>query len=552
MMKKNRTKISGGDALVKSLESNNITTIFGIPGSHNLSIYDAISRSRKLNHILSRHEQGAVFMADGYSRASGLPGVCLTTTGPAALNTLVGIGTSYADSIPVLLIASQNSTELLGKEKGLIHELTNQLDCFKPVTVSAERINKFQLIPEIINTTFTKMLKDRKRPAVIEIPSDTLAFIGEISIPEPFNQKIRVINQKDLEKTIQLINSSKKPVILAGGGVISSNASDVLVKLAETLSAPVFTTVLGKGSISDHHKLSAGSVLLHPQGKKILYDSDLLLAIGTRFTEEETEAWTLKLPNKFIHIDIDEREIGKSYSPTGSIIGDANDVLNSILSKIKTRDTTKFSDRSNEIKNMRESIRKNCIDISPNGIRLIDSIRNGLTDDTILVSDLTLASYWCRRFLDMYLPRTNLYPWGFGTLGYALPAAIGAKAAKPETPVVAIMGDGGFMFNSQELITAVQYDLPIICVIFNDNAYGVLKYQQKSLFNKTIAVDLKNPDFIKMGESFGIHSEKAETFEKLETSLSKAIDMNTTCLIEVTEHVPWPLMHPTPLPSEIN
>lgn len=552
MMKKNRTKISGGDALVKSLESNNITTIFGIPGSHNLSIYDAISRSRKLNHILSRHEQGAVFMADGYSRASGLPGVCLTTTGPAALNTLVGIGTSYADSIPVLLIASQNSTELLGKEKGLIHELTNQLDCFKPVTVSAERINKFQLIPEIINTTFTKMLKDRKRPAVIEIPSDTLAFIGEISIPEPFNQKIRVINQKDLEKTIQLINSSKKPVILAGGGVISSNASDVLVKLAETLSAPVFTTVLGKGSISDHHKLSAGSVLLHPQGKKILYDSDLLLAIGTRFTEEETEAWTLKLPNKFIHIDIDEREIGKSYSPTGSIIGDANDVLNSILSKIKTRDTTKFSDRSNEIKNMRESIRKNCIDISPNGIRLIDSIRNGLTDDTILVSDLTLASYWCRRFLDMYLPRTNLYPWGFGTLGYALPAAIGAKAAKPETPVVAIMGDGGFMFNSQELITAVQYDLPIICVIFNDNAYGVLKYQQKSLFNKTIAVDLKNPDFIKMGESFGIHSEKAETFEKLETSLSKAIDMNTTCLIEVTEHVPWPVMHPTPLPSEIN
>ena len=323
-----------------------------------------------------------------------------------------------------------------------------------------------------------------------------------------------------------------------------------MVKLAETLSAPVFTTVLGKGSISDHHKLSAGSVLLHPQGKKILDDSDLLLAIGTRFTEEETETWSLKLPNKFIHIDIDIGEVGKSYYPTESIIGDANDVLHSILSKIKTLNTTKFSDRSHEIKIMRESIRKNCIDIAPTGIKLVDSIRNGLTDDTILVSDLTLASYWCRRFLDMYLPRTNLYPWGFGTLGYALPAAIGAKAAKPKTPVVAIMGDGGFMFNSQELITAVQYELPIICVIFNDNAYGVLKYQQKSLFKKTIAVDLKNPDFIKMGDSFGIHSEKVETFEELETSLSKAIDMHTTCLIEVTEPVPWPVMHPTPLPSE--
>ncbi len=539
--------MTGGEAVIRSLEINNISTIFGIPGSHNLSIYNAISRSNKIKHILCRHEQGAVLMADGYSRASGKIAVCLTTTGPASLNTLSGVGTSYTDSIPILIISSQNPTFLLGKEKGLIHELSEQVNFFKNITTISTLVDDFKKIPEIIGNTITEMLKGRNRPGYIEIPYNILETIDELVINEPIkyigNQKIH----NSYQNAINLINSSKKPIILSGGGVISSNASYELLNLSKKIDAPVFTTVLGKGSVSDHYRLSAGSLILHPEGKKLLDDSDLLIAVGTRFTEEETESWSLKLPEKFLHIDIDKNEIGKNYTPTDYIIGDAKIVLQSINAKIIPKTNINIS---NDIKKMKNAIRQHCIEVAPSGITLVDSIRKGISDDSILVSDLTLAAYWCRRFIDVYKPRTNLYPWGFGTLGYSLPAAIGAKCASPNKPVIAIMGDGGFMFNSQEILTSIQENFPIIILIFNDNSYGVLKFQQESLYGNNIGVNLNNPDFVKMGESYGIYSERVNSFSTLEKSLTNVINKNKTCLIEITEPVPWPVMHPTPVNND--
>lgn len=556
------TSMTGGEAVVKSLEAANVSVVFGIPGSHNLAIYDALAKSENIRHVLARHEQGAGFMADGYARASGNTGVCLTTTGPAALNTISPLGTAYNDSLPVLLVASQNPTKYIGQDKGLIHEIANQLDCFEPITVWRGRASSVDSIPKTIKDAFTHMRNGRHRPAVIEMPTDLLAEVDTVRIPNSLTSPSEKHAIKDLGTATDLLASAKRPAIWAGGGVISSEASLDLIKLAELIQAPVFTTVLGKGVIPGDHPLSAGSAILHPtarefligsdavhrssnQGSEDLKGCDLLLAIGTRFTDEETDSWTLQLPKTLIHVDVDPEEFGRNYLPTLAVEGDAKEVIRELTSRLNKRTLRGDNNRITEIKYLREAIRNDCLKRAPEGVNLIDCLQAALPREAILVSDLTVAAYWCRRLLEVYGPRNNLYPWGFGTLGYALPAAIGAKAARPDAPVVALVGDGGFLFNCQELTTAIQHDLPIIILVFNDNAYGVLKPQQQALFGRTIGVDLLNPNFLKLAESFGINAQRVDTLPQLEPAITSAIKSNQTSLIEVTMPVPWPVMEPS-------
>ncbi len=555
--------MTGGEAVVGSLEAHNVRTVFGIPGSHNLSIYDALAKSDLIRHIVARHEQGAGFMADGYARACGEPGVCITTTGPAALNTLAALGTAFNDSSPVLLVTSQNPTANLGANKGLIHEISDQLDCFRPVTRLVGRADTITSIPGTVNDTFKGMLEGRHRPAVIEVPSDLLDGQDAVSIPGPIIPQRLKPRYEHVELAAKLLASARRPAIWAGGGVISSDASNELVQLAEAIQAPVFTTVLGKGAIPGDHPLSAGSAILHPLGREFLAGSkvihprvrpnsttdfqgcDLLLAVGTRFTDEETDSWTLRLPESLIQVDIDTEEISRNYTPTAAVVGDAREVIRALISRLAHAESGSYTDRTAEISQLRKDIRHDCIDRAPEGVGLVETLRSALPRDTILVSDLTIAAYWCRRLLDVYQPRTSIYPWGFGTLGYAVPAAIGAKLARPDRPVVALVGDGGFLFNCQELATAIQHDVPVVILVFNDNAYGVLKSQQEVLHGRTMAVDLVNPDFLKLAEAFGVDAQCAETFEQLYSAVTTAINSSRASLIEVTIPVPWPAMEPS-------
>ena len=537
-------RITGGEAVVRSLEAHQVDTVFGIPGTHNLAIYEALRQTDSIRHILARHEQGAAFMADGYARASGQVGVCLSTTGPAALNTLASLGTAYSDSSPVLCIASQIPAEGIGLDKGFLHECRDQLASFAPVTKWRARADTVDTIPALMREAFAQMLNGRPRPTAVEIPCDTLDDSADLTITAAASAHRLAPDSEQIEQAARLLRAARQPVIWAGGGAIGSNAGDELRQLAERLQAPVFTTVLGKGVLPEDHPLAAGNALLHPASRAFLAECDLMLAVGTRFTEEETDRWALRMPDSLIHIDIDPEEIDRNYPATVGIVADARAALQQISARLHDV-RRQQSDQAAGIAELRQRIWRYCQARAPEGVELVHTLRTALPRDAIIVSDLTVAAYWCRRLLDIYEPRTFIYPWGFCTLGFGLPAAIGAKVARPERPVVVLCGDGGFMFNCQELAAAVQYDLPLVVIVFNDNAYGVLRPQQEVRYGGAHEVDVVNPDFVALAGAFGVDGCRVDSIEQLGPTVAKAIEADRTTLIELPGTLPWPIMDPS-------
>ena len=534
--------MTGGQALVRSLEAHGVTTVFGIPGTHTLAAYDALLDS-PIRHITARHEQGAGFMADGYARASGQVGVCLSTTGPGALNTLTPLGTAYSDSSRLLCIASQIQAEFLGQDKGLLHECRSQLGCFQPVTKWCQRATTVNSIPWFVREAFAQMHSGRPRPAALEIPCDVLDSAGQPAIPAPLKTEFEPLKPEEVFRAARLLRNARRPVIWAGGGVIRGCASTALTQLAEVLQSPVFTTTLGKGAIPEDHPLSAGNTLLHPAGRDYLATCDLMLAVGTRLKEIETERWRLKLPDTLIQIDIDPAEIGRNYAVTAAVVGPARPVLEACLEICRRAVSPK--DRAREVKQLRSRIWSECAERAPSAVELVARLRESLPRESIVMCDLTAAASWCHHLLDVYEPATFHSPWGFCTLGFGLPAAIGAKLAQPQRPVVLLSGDGGFLFNCQELGTAVHFGVPLVMLVFNDQGYGVLRPQQEARYGRTHAADLVNPDFVAMARAFGARAERVETLPDLGRKLPKALKQPEPCLIEVVAQIPWPPIETT-------
>ena len=539
-------QMTGGEAVVHALKVHDVDTVFGIPGAHNLALYEALLDAGGIRHIVARHEQGAAFMADGYARASGKVGVCLCTSGPAVLNAVTSLGTAYCDSSPVLCIASEIPSKMIGKEKGFIHECRDQLACLRPVTTWCRLAREVPTIPGMLQEAFLKMQEGRPRPAALEIPCDVLDASDNVEIPEPATWVRRQPSSESIEKAAQLLSQSRRPVIWAGGGLISSGASAELRELAERLQAPIFTTILGRGAIAGDHPLSAGSAMVHPAAREFVASCDVMLAVGTRFTEEEAIGWTLRLPDNLIHVDIDPQEMGRNYPPTVAVVGDARESLRQLNGSLDAMQTKVMEARDGEVARLRQQIVDDCRQIAPQGVELVETLRSALPREAIIVSDLTLAAYWCRRLLDVYEPRTSIYPWGFCTLGFGVSAGIGAKAARPERPVVVISGDGGFLFNCQELATAVQFQLPIVVLLFNNNSYGVLKPQQQVRYGRTLGVDLVNPDFVALAESFGCRGLRVTSLDQLGPAVSQALESDRTWVIEITCDVPLQIMEPGP------
>ena len=534
--------MTGGQALIRSLEAHGVTTVFGIPGTHNLAVYDALLDS-PIRHISARHEQGAAFMADGYARAGGQVGVCLSTTGPAALNTLTPLGTAFSDSSRVLCIASQIQAEFLGREKGLLHECSGQSGGFQAVTKWRQTATTVDAIPWLVRDAFAQLGSGRPRPAALEIPCDVLDAAGRPALPAPLETELEPPCPEELSRACQLLVKARRPVIWAGGGLIRAGASDALTRLAERLQSPVFTTTLGKGAIPEDHPLSAGNTLLHPAGRAYLQTCDLMLAVGTRFKEIETERWRLKLPERLIHMDIDPAEIGRNYEVSAAVVGHARPALEGCLELC--RGAAPARDRAREVKELRGRIWSECRQRAPAAVELVECLRAALPRESVLVCDLTAAASWCHHLLEVYEPATFHSPWGFCTLGFGLPAAIGAKLAQPRRPVVLLSGDGGFLFNCQELATAVECGLPLVMMVFNDRGYGVLRPQQMARYGRTHAADLVNPDFAALAKAFGAGALRVERLEDLPRNLTKALSQPAPCLIEVTAPIPWPPIETT-------
>jgi len=517
--------MTGGRLLVECLIKQEVNVIFGIPGNQLAPVYEGLYHLQdKIRHVLTRHESGAAFMADGYARSSGKIGVCMTIPGPGAGNAHIAMGEASTDCVPVLLITSQNESRYSGKDRTKMFHGLDQIQAFKPVTKAIESVTQAKDIPAAVERIFSALRNGRPRPALLEISSDALAAEIDSDIPN-FVNAFEVTH--DLASICDLIVDSQKIVIIAGSGIHHSMAHSELQQLAEKLNAPVFTTIMGKGAISEDHQLSlSGS--RSGQARQAIESCDLLLAIGTRFTQMDTGGWSMKMPEKWIHIEADPDEIGKEYEPTIGISGSPKSILGQLLDVPLAQSSDEWQQQvmkwRDEIKEARP----------PEIIRLL---REAMPRDAIMSVDVHMTGYGMHRHFPTYLPGTFLYPGIYIALGYGLPAAIGAKIANPERKVVSLSGDSGFLMTGMELSTIVQNRLPIVMIVCNDNTLTSIRWSQENRFGKTLGVDVQNPDYIKYADSFGIEAMRIEQKADFCPSFVKALNDNRPILIELTPEV---------------
>ena len=526
--------ISGGQSLINCLYNEGVRVIFGLPG---VQIYHAvvpILDYPDMKFITTRHEQATTYMADGYARAGGNIGVAMVVPGPGLQNASAGLTNAYAASSPVLIISGQINRDKISKNIGMLHEINDQMDTIKPVTKWQTRVMESKDIPDAVQQSFIHLRSGRPRPVEIEIPPEALEESSRLVAYEPSKTIHSLVDGSSIEEAAAFISNSKSPVIWAGGGVHSSAASAELLAMAEHLQIPVLTTPEGKGAISDKHYLSLGTPQGRSTGESIdplrdfFYTRDLVIAVGTRFSSANPK------PNqKVVQIDIDPEEIGRNHENTLGIVGDAKQTLSVLLDAVKVMTDPRESQQANFNK-IRSDRYDNPANLVEPQASYVKALRLGMPEDAILVTDMTIIAYYARAHFKTYRPRSYFTSSYSGNLGSAFPTALGVKVAKPDQAVVSISGDGGFLFNSQEMATAVQFGINVVAVIFNDQAYGNVKRDMNEIFNgKSLGVELTNPDFLKLADAYGVVGMRAESPDDLANSLRKAINLDKPVLIEV-------------------
>jgi thiamine pyrophosphate-dependent acetolactate synthase large subunit-like protein len=533
--------ITGAQAVVKSLEREGVDMVFGIPGNHNMPIFDALHRHPRIKHMVVRHEQAAAFMADGYARASGRIAAVLSLPGPGVTNAYTGLGEAYSDSSPLLLLATQVNRAYIDQHKGLLHELPRQLQVLEPIMKHSQRVLDVAEIPDAIHRALVEARNGRPRPVQIEIPRDvqleTLDWPEAWDEAPPARRERVCAPAETVEAAARVLRDARQPLIYAGGGVISSDANRELVDLAERLGAPVLTTGMGVGSIPSDHPLACGVAWVASADiRPLVAACDLFLAVGTRFNEAMTHGWSLDLPPVTIRIDVDPEEIERNLPMEHKLVGDAQATLDAINQRLAAWG----QDRGGQIPSglaaacdaYRAALGAKVGSTRP----WLDALRNSLPRDTIISADMSL--FWADMLgiFPVYEPRTMLFPWGYGTLGFSIPEALGAKAARPERPVIAIAGDGAFLFTGTELATAIKYNLNLPILVVNNDAYGMIKVQQRDQYDEQfVAVDLDNPDFVKLAHAFGAYGVRVTSPEALAEALGKALPADKPTVIEI----PW-------------
>ncbi len=520
-------RMTGGQALARSLYLEGVRVIFGLPGVQLYHALDGLHEEPGIRFITTRHEQATTYMADGFTRAGGGTGAAMMVPGPGLQNASAGIGTAYAASSPILVVSGQIDRELIGVDRGILHEVNDQLDTIRPVTKWARRILDPAEIPDAVHEAFFQLKTGRPRPVEIEIPPETLAEVSDVELREPEEYPAKAADPEAIGTGAQIMAGAANPLIWAGGGVISSGAEEALRRVAEHLQAPIITTPEGKGAISDRHPLALGAHRL--RNDPIAKDEphfDAILAVGTRMANP---AWLGG--QRIVQIDVDPAELGRNYSNTFGIEGDARLALDGLYEQLLQLTPARQS-RASEFDALRQQRSESALRVEPQE-SLTATIRETMPDDGILISGMTQVGYYCRAFFPVYEPRTFLTSSYAGNLGYAYPVALGAKVAQPDKAVVAVSGDGGFLFNSQELATAVQYGINAVVIVFNDNAYGnVLRDQVNRFEGRVYGSALHNPDFVKLAEAYGARGVRVEP-ERLGPVLQEALSVDAPTLIEV-------------------
>jgi acetolactate synthase-1/2/3 large subunit len=522
-------RLTGAQALVEQLRAEGVDTVFALPGVQIMAAFDALHEHQNHMRVVHvRHEQATTYMADGYARAGGRVGVAMTVPGPGALNASAGLGTAFACSSPVLLISGQIPSEGLGKHRGELHEVEDQLDVFRPITKWNHRVTRPEEVPGAVREAFRQLTTGRARPVELEIPPDTLAAAGEVEILEPVAELEPAPDAGALAEAAGLLLAAKRPAIVAGGGAMLADAAAELVAVAERLSAPVVTTAQGKGAFPPEHPLSAGSDYFVGPLPAVLEHSDLILAVGTRLRVREYSG----VAPRVVRLDADPAELERSYPTTVGIVADARAGLAALLEVLGER-RREDPQGVTWAAALRDAVDEDVRRFAPAQLGMLEALRAGLDDDAIVVSGMTNVAYWSNVAFPAPRPRTFLTSSYFGTLGYAYPTALGAKVAHPDRQVVALCGDGGFLFNPQELSTAVRHGIDLVAVVFNNGAYGASYWDQTQRYGQRyIGTDLHNPDFLKLADAFGVRGLRTDP-GGLGAALREALAGPGPALVEV-------------------
>lgn len=528
------------EAIIQCLNAENITTIFGYPGAAVLPLYEELRKS-DIEHILVRHEQAAGHAASGYARATGTTGVCLVTSGPGVTNLITSIATAYMDSIPMVIISGQVRSDQLGKD---VFQEVDTIGATEPFTKHNYLVKDGKEICKIIKEAFYIASTGRPGPVLIDIPTDILTDEIEFSYPE--NVNIRGYKPKftghrfQIKKAIERIKNSKRPLICAGGGVTASKAVDELRVFVEKSNIPFVHTLMGKECLEASNPFYVGLIGTHgfKKANTAISKADLLIFIGTRLADRTTagSAYFAKDAD-IIHIDIDPAEIGKNLDAILPVVGDAKDILLQLISGFDApMDTKAWLETINGFENKILPINKKDVSVSSNTVSPLYALKllsHLMEEDSIIVTDVGQNQIWTARNFEMRGSMKFLTSGGLGTMGYGLPAAIGAKLGNPEKRVLLVAGDGGFQMSLFELGTIAQNDINLIILLFNNSRLGMVNEIQRKIYKEPFGVFLNvNPDFIKLAEAYGLYGIKVTSNDELEAAFNKAIHLNKTCIIE--------------------
>jgi acetolactate synthase-1/2/3 large subunit len=537
------TLSSGGEAIVGGLVAHGVDTVFGLPGAQIYGLFDAFHQAQ-LKVIGARHEQACGYMAYGYARSTGRPGVFSVVPGPGVLNAGAALLTAFGSNEPVLCLTGQVPTEFLGKGRGHLHEMPDQLATLRTFVKWADRIEYPGAAPTLVSRAFQEMLSGRRGPVSLEMPWDVFTQRAETTASKPFDLFPAPIPDTGRVKSVaDLVAGSKTPMIFVGSGAI--HAREEILELAELIDAPVVAFRSGRGIVSNAHELGltmAAAYKLWPQ-------TDLMIGIGTRMELPTMFRWPFRPEGlKSARIDIDPSEM-RRYTPDAAVISDAKAGTSELLAAIRKNGYTKTRGRRAAIADASATALKEIQQVQPQ-MAYLNILREVLPHDAIVTDELSQVGFASWYGFPVYEPRTFITSGYQGTLGAGFPTALGAKVAYPDRPVVAITGDGGFMFGVQELATAVQFNIGVVVLVFNNNAYGNVRRDQRERFDgRVVASDLVNPDFVKLAESFGVAAARVTSPDGFRPALEKALAHGGPYLIDIevpkdSETTPWTFIHP--------
>ena len=530
-------KVNGAKALIKCMEKEGVDTLFGYPGGQIIPFYNELYDSN-MRHILVRHEQAAAHAADGYARATGKTGVCVSTSGPGATNLVTGIATAYMDSVPIVALTGQVPTSMIGNDAFQEADITG---ITQPITKHNYLVQDAKELPRIIKEAFHIASTGRPGPVLIDLPKDVQNTEIDFYYPEKVEMRgykpTYKGNIQQIKRAAEEILNSSMPIIFVGGGVISSNSSCELVELAETINAPVTTTLMGISSIPTDHPLYVGMLGMH--GSKYanyaIQESDLIIAVGARFDDRVTGKLESFAPNaRVIHIDVDPAEISKNVKVHIPIVGDAKQVLKSLNKYVKRCNSGAWIEKINKWKKEYPLAYKQ---MSPDVVMpqfVIEQISK-VCNDAIIVTEVGQHQMWAAQYFNYRKPRTFITSGGLGTMGYGFPAAMGAKVGRPDKTVIDIAGDGSFQMNSQELATVVQNEIPVVVVILNNGYLGMVRQWQELFYERRYSCTFikGSVDFVKLAEAYGALGLRAERPSEVGSAIEEAVRSGRPSVVDV-------------------